>query len=607
MKKIIFLLSLTSVLSSCLNNDFLEKYPLDQQTELTAFISYDNFKTYSWGLYEGLGGYQIDNLYGPEAESDNMFIGTKNSETKWAWQKVIVPTTGGGWDYSYIRRVNIMLDNIDKSQMSDVDKAHWRSVGYFFRSYKYFYMLSRFGDIVWVENSLNTESPELYSKRDSRDFVADNILRNLQYAEKNIKEGGDGVNTINKDVVQALISRFSLFEGTWRKYHGLKDYELYLNECVRVSAELVKKHPDLHPNYDEVFNSLDLTGKNGILLFRQYNKDLVGHNVSRTLMSSSSRYELCKDAVDSYLCSDGKTIQNSSVFKYPEDEKDPYSEFRNRDKRLLFTVCPPYRVKTSDEAFTKEWEYTDNPADAEYFHVMEEISSEGYKLFPIRQNGGSVLKFCPHFTQHNGGFGFQVSEGGYWVYKHLNHHESYPVTKNSSDAPLFRMGEVMLNYAESSWELGLFNQDIADKTINKLRERAEVAPMKISEITESFDPNRDMSVDPILWEIRRERRVELMGDGFRFDDLRRWKKCEYINKQKLGRWYSAKQLINDGLISNESQCKIKFKGGGTEGYIEFFKDPIKEGYGWLEHYYLYPLPLNDLALNPNLKQNPGYE
>ena len=122
-----------SLLTGCLNNDYLEKYPLDKQTEATAFVTYENFKTYSWGLYEELGGYDLNTLYAPEAESDNMFIGLKNSETKWAWQKVKVPASGGGWDFSYIRRVNIMLDNIDKSQLVEKDKEHWRSVGLFFQ------------------------------------------------------------------------------------------------------------------------------------------------------------------------------------------------------------------------------------------------------------------------------------------------------------------------------------------------------------------------------------------------------------------------------------------------------------------------------------------
>lgn len=596
--KIYIILCSTLMLSGCLNNDYLEKYPLDKQTEKTAFVTYDNFKTYSWGLYEQLGGYTPASLYAPEDDADNMFRSNINSGSQWAWQRVKVPASGGGWDYTYIRRVNLMLDNIENSQLNEEEKNHWRGIGYFFRSFQYFDLLSRFGDIVWVEHTLNNSSPELYEPRDSRDFVAQNILENLKYAEEHIKPEGDGENTINPDVVRALISRFCLFEGTWRKYHGLNDAETYLKECKRASEILVNKYPKLHSNYDEVFNSKDLSGIDGILLFRQYELQLSTHGVRQT------NYEFCKDAVDSYLCTDGKTIHTSSIF---EGEKSPYTEFRNRDKRLLYTVCLPYKVSTPPVAFAMEWWHTDNPADKEYFTILEKISGNGYKNLPIKQSGGAVKKFCPHFVKHNGGFGFMATEGGYWVYKHYNTHDPYPLTANSSDAPLFRMGEVLLNYAEAMWELGEFDQNVADKTINKLRERAGVASIVLTDITTSFDPKRDVSIDPVLWEIRRERRVEMMGDGFRFNDLRRWKKGEYVNKQKFGRWYSAEQLIADGLISNESQCKLKFKGGGKEGYIEFFGDPVKEGYGWKEHYYLYPLPLNDLALNPQLKQNPGWE
>lgn len=189
--------------------------------------------------------------------------------------------------------------------------------------------------------------------------------------------------------------------------------------------------------------------------------------------------------------------------------------------------------------------------------------------------------------------------------KYLNHHEPYPITKCTSDAPIFRIEEVMLNYAEAYYEKnGDLTDEVLEKTINVLRKRAGVDPLDKSAVID--DPKRDPDVAPLLWEIRRERRVELMGEGFRFDDIRRWKKGEYVNKQKLGRWYSADQLVADGVISDKSQCKIKFTEG-DHGYIVFYGDPVAEGLGWQEHYYLYPLPLDDLALNPELKQNTGWE
>ena len=134
-----------------------------------------------------------------------------------------------------------------------------------------------------------------------------------------------------------------------------------------------------------------------------------------------------------------------------------------------------------------------------------------------------------------------------------------------------------MNYAEAMYELGLFDQSIADKTINKLRKRAHVADMVLTDITTDFDPDRDQDVNPLLWEIRRERRVELMGEGTRLDDLRRWKKGHYVK-------------VMNGPSNNE-------------GYVYYFEKPI----GWLEHYYLNPIPLNQLALNPALEQNPGWE
>ena len=148
-------ISLCLLMSSCLNDSFLEVYPKGQQTEATVFTTYDNFKTYAWGLYNVFFGYtydtgQTDEIFRGDFESDNMIKGLSGYEGQWAYQKAKATDEAKEWDYDYIRRVNLMLDNIDGSQMNDTEKEHWRSVGYFFRSYKYFQMLSRFGDIPWV-------------------------------------------------------------------------------------------------------------------------------------------------------------------------------------------------------------------------------------------------------------------------------------------------------------------------------------------------------------------------------------------------------------------------------------------------------------------------
>lgn len=581
--------------TSCLNDSFLEEYPKGQQTESSVFTTYDNFKTYAWGLYNVFFGYayntgQTDEIFRGDYESDNMIKGLEGNQSQWAYQTAKATDESSNWDYDYIRRVNLMLDNIDGSQMSDVDKEHWRSVGYFFRSYKYFQMLSKFGDIPWVEHVLTDSSPELYAPRDSRDLVAGNILANLQYAEQHIG-GDDGANTIGVAAVQALMSRFTLFEGTWRKYHGLDDADTYLKECARVSEALIAQYPEVHPKYDELFNSESLAGVTGIILYKAYETGQLMHGLTRMVRTGESYIEATKDAVDSYLCQNGYPIANAAS-NYAGDH-NVYDQFRNRDYRLYLTICPPYMVEKPSGPSTADWEYTDDPQDREYIDLMATISGETYHRLPSANFRNYTVQGQPHLKNNNFGQGWNASQMGFWVWKYYNSHTDCSSANGTctTDAPLFRIGEVMLNYAEAMFELGKFDQTAADKSINKLRARANVALMDVESIGNDFDPARDQDVKPVLWEIRRERRVELMGEGFRLDDLRRWKKGEYVNKQPLGVYVTNAQKIN-----------VKVTGGPSdnEGYIYFFGTPL----GWQDHYYLYPLPLKQLALNKNLEQNP---
>lgn len=102
----------------------------------------------------------------------------------------------------------------------------------------------------------DSETDLIQGPRASRDDIAKHILEDLQYAEQNINVNGDGENSITKAVVQTFMSRFCLFEGTWRKYHGLNDAETYLKECKRVSAEVLHTYPNVCDNYDDLFCSL---------------------------------------------------------------------------------------------------------------------------------------------------------------------------------------------------------------------------------------------------------------------------------------------------------------------------------------------------------------
>lgn len=642
MKKIYFALTfIVALLGHGCNDSFLEVYPEDQQTEATAFVTDANFNTYAWSLYEIFDGY-ADTNFSDEINA-GYFITKSNSAagslSKWATGNVIVPANPEShgkqkdpdkvvyytdWDFSYVRQVNLMLSNIESSSMTEADKEHWRSVGYFFRAYRYADLLSRYGDVPWIDKVLNTDSEELTMARTPRVEVAKHILDDLLYAQSHIRKGGNGHNTITPYVIDALISRFGLFEGTWRKYHGLSGGEEFLRASVEAAKRVLADISDVHPQYDALFNSaaVDMAKIKEVLLYKEYrNVKDEGHSRVRSLRTGEATTEATKDFVDRFLCTDGKPISTSSLYKGTEEtngSKKEYANFRNRDRRLYLTIIPPYmtdNARSGNITSYTRYQASDPKAYADEFIELINSNSgagwSGYKTLPASNFKGYYTTRMPNLWQSaNGLWNWQKAYMGYIPWKFYNTWVLCPSNdkSNNSVAPIFRVGEVMLNYAEAAFELGSFTQEVADATINKLRTRGGVAPMTVAEITSTWDLKRDNDVDPVLWEIRRERIMELAGEGFAFNDIRRWKKAEVqLSKMPFGAYvvkadYGNPSAMKVAQIHVDGTVDLAPVSGEGNLYI-FTLDGVK---GWQSHYYLYPLPLNDLALNPNLKQNPGY-
>jgi hypothetical protein len=635
------------MLASC-KKDYLDKVPANQLTVQTAFVTYSNFQTYAWGLYDYLAGYGNSGATMPPAfssqensNSDNISSGTQSS---YANQSKIAPSAVGAatsslmissWDFGYVRKVNVMLDNIDKSTMAQADKDHWRSVGLFFRALRYYDLVAAFGDVPWIDHALtDTSKTVLFGPRTSRDTVAQNILNDLIWAESHIKPQGEGANsnTVNQDCIRFLISRFGLFEGTWRQYHGLSNATTYLQACVTYSQKLLPNYPSLMSSYDDVYNSSSLAGKPGIILYKSYVNTIYNNpQLTRYTGSTSWNSEVPRSAVESFLCTDGMPISTSAVYR---GDDSMFSAFKNRDRRLYYIVTPPYRVsfKTATTNLTGNseslWAYDPNPDYGYFIHYMNDsISGNSNKQLPALSQtndmaSGNVIPNMPHFSSYNvamsnlPGKAIAISQMvgklGYYFWKFYNR---LPMDGSSNyggiqNCPLFRIEEVMLNYAEASFELGSFNQAIADQTINVIRQRANptnwpAMKMIVGNIGANFDLNRDASVDPVLWEIRRERRIELFGDGLRFNDLKRWMKGSYLNSQLLGVRIENKNAMYPNLkigSTTLNNANIALTGGGNAGYVTSLPVPL----GWLDKYYLEPIPLQEIAINPNLKQNPGW-
>ena len=188
-----------------------------------------------------------------------------------------------------------------------------------------------------------------------------------------------------------------------------------------------------------------------------------------------------------------------------------------------------------------------------------------------------------------------------------------------ADKPIFKIEETLLNYAEAMAELGRFDQAAADRSINKLRDRAGVARMTVGQINDNFDPDRPyyypegntngVQVPALLWEVRRERIIELLGEGFGYYDVRRWRMAPwFINKVAKGIWVTKEYAQSQGrtLYNPETGYSDGTDGSMTEGYLYLFNDPVAQGVGWLDKYYLYQVPTDEIVLNPDIEQNPGY-
>lgn len=637
-KKIIYLASVLLLSFTSCNNDYLEYLPKTDLTEETAFTTYDNFRTYSWGLYtifqdktmrqynNPAGG--VTTLADGDVYANYLYLSnsTNTQHNNWQWNNITSSmNVDDGWNFDYIRRVNIMLQNIDQSEMKEEDQAHWRSVGLFFRAYRYYDLLARYGDVPWLENVVGDQDELLlYGKRSSRDEVAGNILRDLQYAEENIKENGEGVktNTINRDCVRVLISRFCLFEGTWRKYHGLGNSEIYLLECERVSKLLLDAYPTIAANYVDLWSSDNLSGFPGIILYKQFENDLIMSSFPRGERGGAHKFSMHARTIERYLCQDGKPIATSPLYKGKGPDATVNDEFYNRDHRLYWRCIPPYKTnKTNGNPVTDEnknswWTEGQDEKDRYFIDYMNKINDENHQ-FPLYTWQPQFLSRVPMIQTSQHSWGPMRNYGGYYFYMFYSTYNEPAIQaggqKAVSDMPIFHIEEIMLNYAEVMNELNKFNQSIADLTINKLRARANVAPMNVSDINESFDPERDPNVEPVAWEIRRERMVELIGEGFGFYDIRRWKRADYfINQRPLGVRVAADE-VDDYFGKGSVFVKASDINSAASvtaddiGRVVCVGDYIAQNKGWKDYFYLNPIPKTQLMLNRNLEQNPGWD
>lgn len=560
----------------------LTLYPEDAVSPGVYFKSESDFEQWTNYLYRALlddadavSRYNADDMVdksmgsiiqGTRLASDNM-----NGQNEWNW--------------TMLRRINYLLENSYNCEDEAV-RTKYEGITYFFRAYFYYQKVMRFGDVPWYDKVLESTDDEFLNKpRDDRGFVMDKVMEDFDRAIEMIPADKDAYSArVTKWVALAMKSRAALFEGTWRKYHGLQDYEKYLEQAAAAAKTFIDESGyTLYDQGDQPYRDLfcsDNAKTEEVVFARLYQFETLN-------VSNSVQFNIRNDAqgftrrfMNHYLMADGSRftdIEGNETMPYAE-------ETSGRDPRMAQTVLCPGYVAVGESSTT--------PNDMR--------SLTGYE----------PIKFVAS-SDHSG------------------------ASKGTCDWPLIRAAEVYLNYAEALAELGTLDQTALDISINKIRDRADMPHLDMAVANGNEDPFlascyprvADGPNKGVILEIRRERTVELVNEGFRQWDMLRWKEGEQmVNKDKpyYGIWFPAEGLYDmdgDGkndleIYSQVQQSKpsdgltVKKIGTdlvlseGTYGYVVAWSNLTWE---WNDREYLWPIPADQRVLTGGaLTQNPGW-
>ncbi len=592
MKYNIFILLFT-LLTATACDDYLTREPMDQVTDIPEFWnSEDNINSVALGLYDVyFAGYRTGWSRADMFAETNVADWTdNNTQTAATFFTKVAPTTDGShWYFNYVRRINILIDRVGKSALPEEARNHWLGVARFMRAMEYAKLVTKFGDVPFYETALeNTNVEQLYKARDSREYVMDKVKEDLDFAAEFVREN-DRVKGlfINKSVVLSFASRLMLFEGTWQKYNEKNNEKavLYLEASKDYATTLMDKNLyRLADSWKSLTISLDLANNPEIIIYRSYVEGVVMHSLMAFQNTEIQNDSPSKSLMDAYLTTNGLPIRQSNNDLF-SDEKDQwfFDMIADRDPRLL-----------------------------------ETIDTRGLRLpgvDPIYASSGVA------------GHRFYNPE--------IANLPAGTSSTNTTDAPVMKYNEVLMNYIEAAVELadmGAYSLTQADfdKSFNVIRARKSTNMPAVTLTGEDLfvngvkmdDPMRDADVTPLIWEVRRERRVELAYDGIRFNDIRRWGKLEYadqklnedlnkgvwLDKARYVAWYNETEKPSTPLTM-ENLATIDLDRDGDAGYIVPITDQsmLRE---MLPKDYLYPIPMDQIALyeaqGKTLNQNPGW-
>ncbi len=585
MKRIFIIIPLLTVLLCACNA--LDTNPLSQVTPSAYFNTESDLQLFSNSFYNNL----LDKS--PYNDQSDVLVQQTLSDEMFGGSYRTVPASGGGWTWTDLRKMNTLLEYIHQCP-DEAAVIKYTGITRFWRAFFYFEKVKRFGDVPWYETQLDSDSDELYNPRDSREFVMTKMLEDIDYAIENI---GDDTNVyrVDKWAALALKAQFCLFEGTFRKYHGISyeehDYNYYLSQAADAAEELINSgkfklystgKPD--EDYLNLFAEEDANTDEYIFAIKfDYGLAIYHNATAYTLLSTQGRPGLTRKFVNTYLKTDGSRYTDSTT--WAEDEFDV--ETADRDPRMA-----------------------------------QSMRTQGYHRI------GQTAVLAPDFS---------ASCTGYQPIKFVQDPTASGgnVDRNdrsTCDLPVYRYAEVLLNYAEAKAELGTLTQNDLDISVNLLRDRVGMPHLSMAEANGSPDwylmssdygyPNVTGSNQGVILEIRRERTIELLMEGFRWYDLMRWKCGPCIDQPIYGMYFKGEgeydldgdgtndlylfQTTNSSTITTAYQINVDLLfTGDTGGNVYYHKNVNRTPFNE-ERDYLYPIPSTERSLNPNLTQNPGW-
>lgn len=599
MNKLSFLSILIStifLLTAC-SEDFLNRFPETEIGRENFFNTEDDLNLYIYNLYNfpGSGHYQSDGY----ATTDNM-ANTGNTELKTMMiSNPDATTIQGGWNWERLRTINFFLENFDKADIPEDAKNHFEGLARYFRAAFYMDMVKRYSDVPWYDQVIETADEEALNKaRDPRDFVVDKIFEDFQFAAGHVfAEQPDGA--INNYFVKAEMARAALYEGTFRKYHPELNLQETAGTFLEIARDAAKAIIDSgkysiyntgNPNSDyyDLFVSADLTANPEVILTNIAQFQLKDSGNSETIFGN---YEVSpsKDLLQSYLMADGSYYTGQPGY----ETRLFVEEFENRDPRLSQSYAYP------------GWELIRTGTYAQ---------GEGIYVQQLNKN----------FS-------------GYHQIKGFVNAKEEAVFQDV-DYPVSRYAEVLLIYAEAKAELGELTQADLDATVNVLRDRVGMPHLMMGVNADPVQQARYPQVsDPVLLEIRRERRVELAFEGFRFDDLMRWAAGKLLEGEPeglyfpgLGKYDLTGDDVPDIILIDESET---IPSGPDKELNElgvpliYYRTSLPDGAGdvYLKNgtsgtvqtvnergtfvdpkYYYRPVPATQVTINPNLEQIFGW-